>query len=64
MLDQCLSTIPQHQWISKLFGYDFKVEYRPSKLNTVADALSRKDSEHSELHVMSAPSFSFFDDLR
>lgn len=25
MLDQRLSTIPQHQWISKLFGYDFKV---------------------------------------
>jgi hypothetical protein len=44
MLDQRLSTIPQHQWISKLFGYDFKVEYKPGRLNTVADALSRRDS--------------------
>ena len=45
MLDQRLSTVPQHQWISKLFGFDFTVEYRPGRLNTVADALSRRDSE-------------------
>jgi hypothetical protein len=42
MLDQRLSTIPQHQWISKLFGFDFDVEYRPGRLNTVADALSQR----------------------
>jgi hypothetical protein len=41
MLDQHLSTIPQHQWISKLFGFDFRVEYHSGRLNTVADALSR-----------------------
>lgn len=23
LLDQCLSTIPQHTWVSKLFGYSF-----------------------------------------
>ena len=23
LLDQRLSTVPQHQWISKLFGFDF-----------------------------------------
>jgi len=27
LLDQRLSTVPQHQWVSKLFGYDFAVEY-------------------------------------
>ena len=27
MLDQWLSTVPQHQWVSKLFGFDFSVEY-------------------------------------
>jgi hypothetical protein len=37
--------VPQHQWVSKLFGFDFDVEYRPGRLNTVADALSRKDAE-------------------
>ena len=30
LLDQRLSTIPQHTWVSKLFGYDFKVEYNPA----------------------------------
>lgn len=41
-LDQRLSMIHQRQWVSKLFGYNFTVEYRPGQLNTVADALSAK----------------------
>jgi hypothetical protein len=45
LLDQRLSTVPQHQWINKLFGFDFSVEYRPGRLNIVADALSRRDIE-------------------
>ena len=45
LLDQCLSTVPQHQWINKLFGFDFAEEYRPGWLNTVVDALSRRDVE-------------------
>jgi hypothetical protein len=45
LLDQRLSIVPQHQWISKLFGFDFTVEYRLGHLNTVADALSRRDVE-------------------
>jgi hypothetical protein len=44
LLDQRLPTVSQHQWVSKLFGYDFTMEYRASRLNTVADALSRRDS--------------------
>ena len=40
LLDQWLSMVPQHQWVSKLFGYDFTIEYRPGALNVVADALS------------------------
>jgi hypothetical protein len=40
MLDQRLSTVPQHQWISKLFGFDFRVEYKPGRLNVVPDALA------------------------
>jgi len=27
MLDQHLSTIPQTQWVSKLLGFDFRVEF-------------------------------------
>ena len=33
LLDQRLSTIPQHQWLSKLFGFDFAVEYRPGPVS-------------------------------
>jgi hypothetical protein len=29
LLDQWLSTIPQHTWVSKPFGYQFTVEFKP-----------------------------------
>lgn len=63
LLDQRLSTIPQHTWVSKLFGYDFEVEFRPGKHNGAADALSRRE-ESAELHAISGPSFEIFDLLR
>jgi hypothetical protein len=28
LLDQWMSTIPQHTWVNKLFGYDLSGEYR------------------------------------
>jgi len=61
LLDQRLSTIPQHTWVSKLFGYMFKVEYRPGKQNRAADALSRCD-EDIIAHALSIsrPEFEFF----
>ncbi|XP_066396122.1 uncharacterized protein [Miscanthus floridulus] len=64
MLDQRLSTIPQHQWISKLFGFDFRVEYRLGRLNTVADALSRHHGDDLALLALSVPSFKLFNELR
>jgi hypothetical protein len=51
LLDQRLSTVPQHQWVSKLFSFDFDVEYRPGHLNMVADALSRRDTEDALLRL-------------
>lgn len=63
ILDQRLSTIPQHTWVSKLFGYDFSVEYRSGKLNGAADALSRRDEAASLLSI-SAPTFEIFNTLR
>ena len=66
LLDQRLSTVPQHQWISKLFG--FAVEYRPGQLNSAADALSRCDADTAdapgELHALSGPSFRLLSDIR
>jgi hypothetical protein len=72
LLDQRLSTVPQHQLISKLFGFDFTVEYRPGRLNTVADALSRRDAEHAQdaaaelgaMCVHLSPTFAFLDVVR
>jgi hypothetical protein len=72
LLDQRLSMVPQHQWISKLFGFDFTVEYRPRRLNTVADALSCRDAEHAQdvatelgaMCVRSRPTFAFLDVIR
>jgi hypothetical protein len=71
ILDQRLSTVPQHQWISKLFGFNFTVEYRPDRLNTVANALSRRDTkreaegtEGAAACALSGPSFAFLNDVR
>jgi hypothetical protein len=64
LLDQRLTTIPQHTWVSKLFGYDFSVEYRPGKQNVAADALSRRDETAPALHSISSPAFTIFEELR
>jgi len=71
LLDQRLSTVPQHQWVSKLFGFDFAVEYRPGRLNTVADALSSRDTkaapeldDTAAVANISGLSFTYIDDVR
>jgi len=67
LLDQWLSTIPQHHWVGKLLGFDFAVEYKPGAANTVADALSRHDTDDSEgctILTLSAPRFDFVTRLR
>jgi hypothetical protein len=61
LLDQRLSTIPQHAWVSKLFGYQFTVEFKPGRLNVAVDALSRRDEEPPSINVVSLPEFEFFD---
>jgi hypothetical protein len=64
ILDQRLTTIPQHQWVSKLLGFDFVVEYKPGVQNIVADALSRRDEHLEEVMALSAPQFALFDEVR
>jgi hypothetical protein len=64
MLDQRLSTVPQHQWISKLFGFDFIVEYRAGRFNTVADALSRRQTTDDMIATLSSPTFHLYEELR
>ena len=65
LLDQRLVMIPQHHWVGKLLGFDFAVEYKPGTANTVADALSRRDTaEEGALLALSAPCFDFLSRLR
>ena len=65
LLDQRLSTIPQHHWVGKLLGFDFSVEYKPGHTNAVADALSRRDTpEEGLVLALSGPRFDFIDRLR
>jgi len=64
LLDQRLSTIPQHHWVGKLLGYDFSVEYKPGAQNTVADALSRRDTPEGVVLAISAPRFDYIERLR
>jgi len=65
LLDQRLSTIPQHHWVGKLLDFDFLVEYKPGAMNIVADTLSRRNtSEEGSVLALSAPRFDFVDRLR
>jgi hypothetical protein len=64
LLDQRLTTIPQHAWVSKLFGYQLKVEFKLGRQNTAADALSRRDEEGPLVHSLSIPTFDLFDQFR
>jgi hypothetical protein len=64
LLDQRLSTIPQHHWVDKLLGFTFTMEYRSGATNVVADALSRRGTEESVLLAISAPRFDFIARLR
>jgi hypothetical protein len=66
LLDQHLSTIPQHTWVSKLFGYDFKVEFKPGRQNAAADALSRRDEDVKLLaaNALSRPDIALFEEFR
>jgi hypothetical protein len=61
LLDQRLSTIPQHNWVSKLFGYQFSVEFKPGRLNVAADALSHHDEDLVMVHALSILEFDLYD---
>ncbi|XP_058008100.1 uncharacterized protein LOC131182808 [Hevea brasiliensis] len=64
LLEQLSLSSPQQHWVSKLLPFDFKVEYKPGKANTVADALSRRDVDQHSLYAISLPQLDLFDDIR
>jgi hypothetical protein len=57
LLDQRLSTIPQHSWVSKLFGYQFSMEFKPGYQNGAVNALSRHQEEEGSVHTLSLLEF-------
>ncbi|KAG2795783.1 hypothetical protein PC113_g22398 [Phytophthora cactorum] len=60
------------RWLSFFAEYDFRVEYKPGRLNVVADALSRRpdyavktaDANRIGVERVSAPSPSLIDDVK
>jgi hypothetical protein len=60
-LDQRLSTILQHAWVSKLFDYQFQVEFKPGLQNAATDALSRRDEDPIMVNALSPPEFELMD---
>jgi hypothetical protein len=60
LLDQCLSMIPPHAWVSKLFGCQFTVEFKPGHQKTVAAVLSCRDEDPMMVHALSLPEFDLF----
>lgn len=63
MLEQRLTTSPQQNWVSKLLGFDFMVEYKAGALNKVVDALSRRDIECNNMCAISQPQICLMDDI-
>ena len=53
-------TPKQVRWQTFLAEFDFEIEYKPSRANLVADALSRK----RELAAISSPNFSMADKIK
>ncbi|KAG3155659.1 hypothetical protein PI126_g9085 [Phytophthora idaei] len=60
------------RWLSFFAEYDFRVEYKPGRLNVVVDALSRRpdyavktaDANRIGVESVSAPSSSLIDDVK
>lgn len=64
LLEQDLTTSPQQHWVSKVMGFSFQVEYKPSKLNATVDALLRRDESHGCLIAILMPRASLLDELK
>jgi hypothetical protein len=60
LLEQRISSMEQHKWVTKLLGYDYEIVYKKGVENLVADALSRF-LKHAELHSLSTPTWPIFD---
>jgi hypothetical protein len=52
-LEQRISSQEQQKWVTKLFGYDYEINYNKGKYNVMADALSQKYEDEGSLFSLS-----------
>lgn len=64
MVEQKATTPFQHMWLSKLMGYDFEIQYKQSKDNVAADALSRVSGSQLLSITLSQAHQGFYDSLQ
>ncbi|XP_068662873.1 uncharacterized protein [Aristolochia californica] len=64
LLEQRLTTSPQQHWLSKLVGFNFRVEFKPGQLNKGTDGLSHRDVPAPQLNAISQPQFLLLDSIR
>jgi hypothetical protein len=71
ILDQPKVRWVQQRWLADLLTYDFKIQWKPGKWNTVADALSRRrhttttgSDPHVKLNEIAEISDDLFKDIR
>jgi hypothetical protein len=50
--------------VSKLFGYQFSVEFKPGRQNVAVDALSRRHEDDIAVYTLSIPNFALLDEFR
>ncbi|XP_062109432.1 uncharacterized protein LOC133820560 [Humulus lupulus] len=66
LLTQVIQTPEQQQFLCKLLGFHFSIEYKPGRTNAAADALSRQQAETPPAMFMAVSKgcFDFLDVLR
>ncbi|KAD5961580.1 hypothetical protein E3N88_13053 [Mikania micrantha] len=57
LLQQRITTPDQQNWVAKLLGYDFEIQYKTGKSNRAADALSRQTEYGAFNNLCSGPSW-------
>lgn len=63
LLEQQVLADEHQKWISKLLGYTFDIEYKPSSENKVADTPSQR-TEECFLQVLSASWIAYCEELQ
>ncbi|WVZ17774.1 hypothetical protein V8G54_010756 [Vigna mungo] len=65
LLTQVIQTPEQQHYLVKLLGYDYDIQYKPGKLNVMAEGLSRSlGPSQATLFTLSTPQFVFLRDLK